>query len=64
MEMRKKLSIFSRRRWWKGLRRQFNENNINIMICRGTGGMVLSIRDMRRNQRGAETFGDGSRKIQ
>lgn len=36
--------------FWKGLRRQFNENNINIMICREIGGMVLSIRDMRRTK--------------
>lgn len=50
--------------FWKELRRQFNENNINIMICRRTGGMVLGIRDMRRNQNGAEVFGDVSGKIQ
>lgn len=48
----------------KGLIRQFNESYLNIMICRGTGGMVFSIRDMRKNQSGAETFGDVLRKIQ
>lgn len=51
-----RLNIPSRRRWWGRLRGQIHENSINVMICRGTGGTVFRIRDMRRNQSGEETL--------
>lgn len=51
----KRWNIPSRRRWW-GRLRQFNENSINVMIGRGTGGMVFRVRDMRRNWSREETL--------
>lgn len=38
------------------LRGQCNANGINVMICRGTGGMVFRVRDTRRNRSGEETL--------
>lgn len=45
MEMRKKRSeVFPLGGdGGKGLRRQFNENSINITICRRTGGMYSAL---------------------
>lgn len=52
----KRWNIPSRRRWWGRLRGQFKENSVDVMICRGTGGMVFRVRDVRRNRSGEETL--------